>query len=249
MKNKLLLLIFILLPLRSYAKYEGAKIIPQGSFAPLYGIEKDQKDFLVKSFRLDIFPVTMNDFNKFLQKKPEWKKENVARIYADKNYLTIKHSTAQSPVVFISWFAANAFCESKNGRLPSTLEWEYVAAANERLRDASKSAPEIEKILSWYSHPEKDDELSLVGKDKANFYGIHDMHGLIWEWSSDFNSVIMTSDNRDDGDKSKSLYCASGSIGARTKEDYAAFVRYSLRSSLEANYSLSNLGFRCAYDL
>ena len=230
-------------------KREVSKIIPKGRFAPLYGIEKNQKDFLIESFRMDVFPVTMDHFKRFLEKNSNWKKENINRIYADRNYLTAKKSVSHSPVVFISWFAANAYCESKKGRLPSTLEWEYVAAASETMRDASKSAPAIDKILAWYSRPERDDEVSVVGKDKANIYGIHDLHGLIWEWTSDFNSVIMTSDNRDDGDKSNGLYCGAGSIGARTREDYAGFVRYSLRSSLEANFTLTNLGFRCAYDL
>lgn len=232
-----------------FAKTEGSKIIPEGRFAPLYGIEKNQKDFLIKSFRMDVFPITMNNFKQFLQKNPRWKKDKIAPIYSDKNYLTYKNSIGNSPVVFVSWFAANAYCESKHGRIPTTLEWEYVAAANEYLRDATKSEAAIDKILTWYSRPEIDDEIAIVGKDKANIYGIHDLHGLIWEWTSDFNSVIMTSDNRDDGDKSKGLYCGAGSISARTREDYAGFVRYSLRSSLEANYTLTNLGFRCAYDL
>jgi len=48
--------------------------IPEGRFAPLYGIEKDQKDFLVKSFLMDSTPVTVGDFKKFLGAHPEWKK-------------------------------------------------------------------------------------------------------------------------------------------------------------------------------
>lgn len=225
------------------------KIIPEGRFAPQYGIEKDQIDFFIKSFKLDIIPVTMSAYKEFLQKNPSWKKENIDRLYADKNYLTEKRSIDESPVVFVSWFAANAYCESKNGRLPSTLEWEYVAAASEKLKNASKSQEIVDKILKWYSRPEVENEIAVVGKDKTNIYGIHDLHGLIWEWTSDFNSVIMTSDNRNDGDKSKDLYCGAGSISAKTREDYAAFIRYSLRSSLMANYTLTNLGFRCAYDL
>lgn len=242
-------LFFLLSAHAAFARFDARAIIPQGKFTPLYGIEKDQKDFPVKSFKMDVYPVTMDAFSSFLHKNPNWKKEKMARLYADKNYLTIKKSVGHSPVVFVSWFAANAYCESKQGRLPSTLEWEYVAAASETLRDASKSPEVIDKILEWYSRPDSDDDISVVGKNKANIYGIHDLHGLIWEWTSDFNSVLMTSDNRDDGDKSKGLYCGAGSIGARTRDDYAGFIRFSLRSSLEANFTLTNLGFRCAYDL
>lgn len=245
----LLILFIILVTFSSFAKSSGEKIIPQGRFAPLYGIEKDQKDFLIKSFRMDVYPVTVRSFKQFLKEHPEWSKEKIAPLYADKNYLSFKKETGESPVVYVSWFSANAYCESKKGRLPSTLEWEYVAAASETLKDATKSEPFVDKILAWYSHPENEDEIKVVGKDSPNIYGIHNLHGLIWEWTSDFNSVIMTSDNRDDGDKQKGLYCGAGSIGSRSKEDYAAFIRYSLRSSLNANFTLTNLGFRCAYDL
>jgi len=244
-----LLILFMSVSSGLFAKNSEVIIIPQGRFAPLYGIEKDQKDFLIKSFRMDIYPITVKAFKDFLKEHTEWSKDHIASLYADKNYLLLKKETDQSPVVYVSWFSANAYCESNKGRLPSTLEWEYVAAASESLRDATKSGPFVDTILAWYSRPENEDEIKVVGKDKANFYGIHNLHGLIWEWTNDFNSVIMTSDGRDDGDKQKGLYCGSGSIGSRNKEDYAAFVRYSLRSSLKANFTLTNLGFRCAYDL
>jgi sulfatase modifying factor 1 len=227
----------------------NVKIIPEGRFAPMYGIEKDQKDFLVKSFKLDVYPVTVEEFNNFLKSNNEWNKEKILSIYADKSYLAKKNEVNKSPIVYISWFAANAYCETKKGRLPSTLEWEFVAAASELLKDGTKVDSFIDKILTWYSSPEVEEVIKVIGKEKPNFYGIHDLHGLIWEWTGDFNSVIMTSDSRDDGDKQKGLYCGAGSIVARNKEDYAAFVRYSLRSSLKANYTLTNLGFRCAYDL
>lgn len=58
----------------------------------------------------------------------------------------------------------------------------------------------------------------------------------------------MNSDNRQDGNKNQKLVCGAGSVGAKDRENYAAFMRYALRSSLEASYSVANLGFRCAYD-
>lgn len=247
MKSSLTVL-FLILSFSTFAQRPKSQVIPQGRFTPLYGIEKDQKDFGIKSFRLDTYPVTVLEFKRFLISAPEWSKENIKPLYADKNYLTPKKSSNYSPVVYISWFAANAYCKSKQGRLPSTLEWEYVAAASESLADASRSGPFVDKILAWYSRPETE-TIQTIGKEKANFYGIHDLHGLVWEWTGDFNSVIMTSDNRGDGDKQNGMFCGSGSIASRTKEDYAGFVRYSLRSSLQANFTLTNLGFRCAYEL
>lgn len=246
---KYFLTAFILFSTLASATTMGARVkIPEGRFAPLYGIEKDQTDFQVKAFWMDSMPVTVKDFKKFLFEHPEWRKENISALYADKNYLNGLSAANQSPVVNISWFAANAFCESKKGRLPTTLEWEYVAAASETKANAIKDEVFVSKILEWYSKPEISGEKKIVGRDKANLYGLHNLHGLNWEWTSDFNSVIMTNDNREDGSKLNGSFCGAGSIGSKTKEDYAAFVRYSLRSSLQASFTLTNLGFRCAYD-
>lgn len=241
-----LFILYFTLPVAAFAG--EIKVIPQGNFAPQYGIEKDQVEFLVPSFRLDVYPVTVRSFNDFIKSRPEWSKKSVSSLYADKNYLAPKKQYDLSPVVNVSWFAAEAYCQSKKGRLPSTLEWEYAAAASETMRDASKSEAFVDKILLWYSSPDDENKKLIIGKDAANIYGIHNLHGLVWEWTADFNSVIMTSDNREDGNKEAGLYCGSGSIASKSKEDYAAFVRYSLRSSLKAQFSLTNLGFRCAYD-
>ena len=149
---KILIIVFIFLSFSGYAKTEVSKIIPQGRFAPLYGIEKNQKDLLIKSFRMDVFPVSMNNFNQFLQNNPNWKKENIVHVYADKNYLTQKKSAGNSPVVFVSWFAANAYCECNGARLPTIDEWEYVAMSDETLKDARKKVSYNQYILDWYEN-------------------------------------------------------------------------------------------------
>jgi formylglycine-generating enzyme len=60
----------------------------------------------------------------------------------------------------------------------------------------------------------------------------------------DFNSALVTGESRADAALERTLYCGSGAIGAADFEDYAAFMRYAFRSSLEAHYSVANLGFR-----
>lgn len=86
-----------------------------------------------------------------------------------------------------------------------------------------------------------------MGAHKPNFYGVSDMHGLVWEWTSDFNSVFINGDNRQDGDKSSGMVCGAGATGSNSREDYAAFMRYAMRSSLQAQFAQPNVGFRCAY--
>ena len=80
-------------------------------------------------------------------------------------------------------------------------------------------------------------------------WGVYDMHGLVWEWVEDFNSVFVSGDNRRDGEDLKNMFCGAGSFSAEDKANYAAFMRYALRSSLKGAYTTENLGFRCAYNL
>jgi len=40
--------------------------------------------------------------------------------------------------------------------------------------------------------------------------------------------------------------CGAGSTGSARREDYAAFMRYALRSCLTPRTALPTLGFRCA---
>jgi sulfatase modifying factor 1 len=78
---------------------------------------------------------------------------------------------------------------------------------------------------------------------------VRDLHGLIWEWTSDFNSAIVTGDARGDTGIERQLFCGSGSLGAGDRNAFPAFMRFGFRSSLKASYTVHNLGFRCARDL
>ena len=132
--------------------------IPGGSCESGLPPAKDVKQVRIGSFRLDRTPVTNAQFAGFLRKHPEWRRDKVARVFADEQYLSHWQSALepakgdlQRPVVHVSWFAASAYCESKGGRLPTWYEWEYVAAASSTERDARNDPEWRQQILSWYS--------------------------------------------------------------------------------------------------
>lgn len=222
--------------------------VPSGRFAPLFGLDTGQANFAVDAFRIDIRPVSREDWASFLNAKPQWIRKRAPPTLVDERYLLswTKEGTRRQPVVEVSYFAARAYCAWKGGRLPTTLEWEYVAAASETQRDASRDADFAQRILDWYAAPNQAGDLDRPGSPR-NIYGVEALHGLVWEWTDDFNGLFVTGDNRQDGDKSASLMCGSGATGSARREDYAAFMRYALRSSLTPRTSLPNLGFRCAY--
>lgn len=251
----LTLLVLFFLP-RSYGSADnGIAQIPAGTFRPQYGLEEKQKGFKVSAFAIDRAPVQKVEFEAFLKKNREFEPGRLKKVLAEDGYLsdwkknrsTYRYDpkTARHPVVYVSWFVADAYCKWKNGRLPQTLEWEYVAAASEKKPDASKDPEFLAKILSWY---ESAAPTQNVKSKSPNFYGLYDLHQLIWEWTADFNSSFITMDNREDGEQSKNLFCGNSAQGAENRANYAAFMRYAMRSTLRPNFVTEHLGFRCAYD-
>ena len=231
--------------------------VPSGKLTPFWMVPKSTKGkkivqiqpYRVKAIKVMKYAVTKKEFIEFLNKNPDWKKENVAEIFADASYLKSFDSKPETiPITEISWFAARAFCESNKMRLPTLAEWEYMAAASETKPDANKNEKFLRRILDWYGEPHSG-RIKPVGSIYMNMYGLWDMHGLIWEWVEDFNSNFVTGESREDSSFNKDMFCGAGGMSSANKEDYAAFMRFAFRSSLKGNSSVWNLGFRCVRSL
>lgn len=69
---------------------------------------------------------------------------------------------------------------------------------------------------------------------KENNICCNSVSGL-YEWTFDFN----------DTDFEMGSTCGGAGSGTNNPKNYDAFIRFGFRSSLKANYSLSNLTFRC----
>ncbi|MNQ35306.1 Serine/threonine-protein kinase pkn1 [compost metagenome] len=153
--------IYIFLFFLAYASFLNAqenKMVPilEGSFVPLYGATS-KKPVLVKSFFIDVFPVTNNEYLNFLKKHPEFSRSKIKELFADKSYLTywkndfdFGNANPKAPITSISWFAAKRYCECLGKRLPTMDEWEYVAMADEKKTDARTKREFNNYILSWY---------------------------------------------------------------------------------------------------
>lgn len=250
-KSKYIFFIFLIIYNFSFELLaDSMSRVNGGVFVPFYREEKNKTKEVIKPFYLDNYPVTNKEFYEFTLTEKNWSPENIKRIFSEENYLkqwkdnpiTKSQST---PVVNVSWFAARAFCKWKNKRLPNSSEWEFAAQASETKYDASRDKEFINRIIDWYSKP-NNSSIPVVGKGYKNIYGIYDLHGNVWEWVEDFSTSMVTGDSREDTSLNKGLFCGSGSIGAKDFGNYGTFLRYGLRSSLKADYTLSNLGFRCA---
>ena len=218
--------------------------IPGGSYRPLY-LKKDTPMISVKPFQIDKTPITNAEFAQFVKANPKWQRGNVSAKQAEPNYLKQwdkngpKAADVNKPVTNVSWFAAHAYCAAQGKRLPTNDEWEFVGLASELQANGSNEPSYNRTILSWYENGSKG--LKNIRQNKPNFYGVYDMHGLIWEWTSDFNSSQITS-----GTLKAADFCGSGAVNSSDPSNYAAFLRYGIRTSLQPNFVLHNMGFRCA---
>lgn len=244
MKGLIIVLGFVLLFTDAAGQMAAVK---GGRFLPLYG-SVDKKELAVEGFKMDKTPVTNAEYLVFVKKSPQWQKTKAKRLLADKSYLknwsddvSFPKEIAGAPVTNVSWFAAKAYCESQGKKLPTTNQWEYAAMAGYNKADARKDSLYNTRIIAAYEEPKT--YLKETGKRKPNFWGIYDMNELVWEWTSDFSSIMISGENRDNNDVK--MFCGAGSINASDLMNYAAFMRYAFRNSVKANYTITNLGFRC----
>ena len=250
--QKSILIIFLFLVQIGFLRAQESKMVSvkEGSFVPLYGATS-KNPVKVKSFFIDVYPVTNDEYLNFIRKNPNLSKSKIKGIFADKSYLQywksdfdFGNANPKSPVTNISWFVAKKYCECQGKRLPTMDEWEYVAMADEKKIDARTKTEFNKYILSWYEKSKT--YQNPVGQTFKNYWGVYDMHGLVWEWTADFNSIFLSGESRKDKSEDKNLFCGGASVNATDLMDYAAFMRYAFRGSLKAQYSTRNLGFRCA---
>ncbi len=251
-----LCLTFLSLPAVVHAGSDYVRI-PAGSYRSALQYEDIKGDTAVPAYELMKTPVTNAEFLAFVQAQPEWRRDDIPAIYADRtHYLTQWTSPSDpgasnrpdQPVTGVSWFAANAYCEAQQARLPRWAEWEYVAAADATRRDARGDPAWRETILGWYAKPSTT-PLADVGQTPANAYGVQDLHGLAWEWVEDIAALLVVDDKRDPGARGELKFCGGGSLNLRDPANFIVSMRLALLSSLQAADSTANLGFRCARDL
>ncbi len=226
--------------------------IPAGKTKPLVPTIEPKEPISVAAFRMERHAVTNADFLEFVKARPPWRRGQVKSLFASGEYLShwpaplrVAPTQARAPVTHVSYFAARAYCRWRGRRLPTVAEWEYVAAASADRADARGTPKAGARTLAWSRVPVRQ-QLAPVERGAANFYGVHDLHGVVWEWTEDFNSELVATELGGDPSLLRNLFCGDHGSAVSETADYGAFMRVAFRGSLEAKYTLPNLGFRCA---
>ena len=172
--------------------------------------------------------------------------------------------TDDHPVVNVSWNDAQEFLKwlsRKDGRryrLPTEAEWEYACRAGSTTRywngDDAEGLAEIANVAdgtakakfdSWTTITARDGFVvtAPVGRFPANKFGLHDMHGNVWEWCADwYDSAYYASSPGTDpqGPSSGSSRVLRGGSWGNVPN----LVRCASRLDFTPAYRLSYLGFR-----
>jgi formylglycine-generating enzyme required for sulfatase activity len=181
--------------------------------------------------------------------------------------------TAEHPVVNVSWNDAVAFCrwlsetEGRTYRLPTEAEWEYACRAGSDTRYSSGDTleelaavanlgdesfrqivrPGYTKVVQAAAQ-EGPAFTTPVGRFAANAFGLHDMHGNVFEWCTDwYKSDYYVESPADDpaGPESGTKRVIRG--GSFFNAPF--YSRSSFRNGFPPTTRVPYLGFRVVLDL
>lgn len=235
-------------PLRSGGHGPELVVVPAGEFLmgdlSGEGLDRERPVHEVaigQPFAIGKYEVTFEDYERFLGSAAAPGDEGWGR--GSRPVINVSWTDAME---YVSWLSAET---GQHYRLPSEAEWEYAARAGSAT--AFSWGDEVGESLAncancgsaWGGR-----QSAPVGSFPANAWGLHDMHGNIWEWVRDCSN-----DNYvgapSDGSAWEAGDCAKRVVRGGSFYFGAKIARSSNRFSLPGNLGYSLFGFRVARSL
>jgi formylglycine-generating enzyme len=169
--------------------------------------------------------------------------------YTNNKWLPVSGSE-NYPAINVTWYGAAEFATYAGGRLPTEAQWEYACRANTTTPFSTGAClTNLQANYIWQNpygtctnnstaYPGK---TQAVGTYAANAWGLHDMHGNVWEWCSDWYGDYPTTA------QTNPVGVATGSdrvIRGASWYFEAQYCRSAYRDYDSPNFKDSDMGFR-----
>lgn len=226
---------------------EQALVKENSSAAGLFDMEKPSHLVNVADFWIDRDLVTNIQYKKFLDANPDYPipTTDIEQMMAwswDPDTRAFPKDRDTYPVVLVSWYDANAYCEWAGMRLPTEAEWEKAARGTDgRLYPWGNSWDDSKSAAGRRGAT----EAAPVGRFPAGAspFTVNDMVGNVWQWTS--SAFRPYPYNAADGREDPSLLeerVVRGSMFAFGP----TISRTNVRSQLKPDEKATSVGFRCA---
>lgn len=226
----------------------------------------------VRPFFLDVRPVTVGEFGRFVQatgritdaerlgggvydpRADEWRIVRGA-VWHHPLGPDAPAASADHPVTQVSWHDAAAYAGWAGKRLPTELEWEHAARGARNLRRAYAWGDSLviggrPRANTWHGAAESGDGHRLtspVGAFGTTPLGLADMGGNVWQWTSDWFRPYAMRDAPFTPDATSERAQRGGSFLCH--RDVCHGYRVSARSHSTPETALFHVGFRLALDV
>jgi formylglycine-generating enzyme required for sulfatase activity len=217
-----------------------------GSQTGLFEDERPANSVFVANFYLDRYEVTNAQFSQCMAAQICSRPDKVYS--ATRNSYFGNPSYDNFPVIFVSWYDADRFCRWRGGRLPTEAEWELASRGGQN--GAAPVYPwgsqePVCDLSSWNGAQHKNcspaDTLH-VGSFGASIFGIYDLTGNVWEWTSSLYAPYPYDASLvENADSPGKRVLRGGSFTSQTR-----YLRTTNRYIEEPTIAGQSIGFRCA---
>jgi len=220
--------------------------------------EKPKHQIFLDSYWIDQTEITNQMYTDFLNSisfkggtNSNWFDENstYTKIHAKSGLWEPVDGYKNHPMIEVTWYGAQSYCDWAGRRLPTEAEWEKAGRGS-----GGNTYPWGDKIGCLYSNYWSDDgrcigdttEVGAYEFGKSSF-GVYDMAGNGWEWVEDWFSIdyySISPQNNPFGPLTGSEKVLRG--GSFNALDYQ--LRVTSRYNMNPESTKFDIGFRCAGD-
>nr|VFK56399.1 MAG: Formylglycine-generating enzyme, required for sulfatase activity, contains SUMF1/FGE domain [Candidatus Kentron sp. TUN] len=206
---------------------------------------------IVRSFAIGVTEITFEDYDRFA-------KATNRKLPNDEGW-----GRGKRPVINVSWHDAKAYAKwlgkqagGKQYRLSTEAEWEYAARADTITPFSSGGCIHTDQANykgNYYDYADCGAKTNVsqgktipVGTLPANPWGLHEMHGNVWEWTADcwhYHYKNAPTDGRAWG-KENDGYCSERVVRGGGWGSGPRSVRSAVRIWDWADVTSTDLGFR-----